>query len=274
MISTANSYQEHSPAAATCTHARAGVCAVASATSAGARCPVKVGQPTWSSTTVSVSRSAASLQHRRREARAGVAEQPGAADDRVAVGRGQRDRPLAQQLGRAVDRARTGRVGLDVRARSWSRRRRSRSRRGRPRRRPRRRPAASKPGAGRVDGGGSVRIGLGAVDVRVGGAVDHRVGAAPRRPRPRPRRRSLISSSARVSATTSWSAARAAACTSVPSIPPAPVIRSFIIASVTGATAGVGVQGSASPQQHWRLPTWPASPIDARHMLANVWLMR
>src|SRR5438067_7828019 len=57
-ISRANSYHEHSPPPARWRIASGRV--VASSVSAPARCPVNVGQPTWSSTTLSSSRSRAS----------------------------------------------------------------------------------------------------------------------------------------------------------------------------------------------------------------------
>ena len=82
--------------------------------SASARCAVNVGQPTWSSTTVSSSRSAA-----RRSIVAGKhgpprAEQPRGADDRVAPGAAPRDRELARELRGAVDRQRARRVRFEV----------------------------------------------------------------------------------------------------------------------------------------------------------------
>ena len=57
IVAIANSYQEHCSAAATCSGPSGRDTAIP--TSADARWPVNVGQPTWSSTTLSSSRSAA-----------------------------------------------------------------------------------------------------------------------------------------------------------------------------------------------------------------------
>ena len=111
------------------------------ARSAGARWPVKVGQPTWSSTTVELVALAGEPQHRGDEVRAVRAEQPGGAHDRVRAGRGGRDGALARELGAAVGAERRGRRGLEVRLGARCRRRRSRSRPARRTRPPRpRRP--------------------------------------------------------------------------------------------------------------------------------------
>ena len=73
------------------------------------RWPVKVGQPTWSSTTVSRSRSPASVRMVW-ESSARRSEQPRRAHDRVALGGAARHRALAHQLGAPVARARPDRV--------------------------------------------------------------------------------------------------------------------------------------------------------------------
>ena len=150
-----------------------------SSTSAAARWPVKVGQPTWSSTTLSSSRSAASLRIVGGEARAARTEQPGRADDRVRAGRGFGDRPLARELRAAVGRRRVGRIGLDVRvalvpvehvvARDVDR---PRARRGG--------RARDVPGAGAVRGERIRLVRLGSVDVGPCRAVDDCVGRGAR----------------------------------------------------------------------------------------------
>ena len=122
-ISRANSYQEHEPAPATwwtpCRARRA------SAHERLARWPVKVGQPTWSSTTSHSSRSCAEAQHRVDEVAPAARTATTSARPVARVGgRRSRARPRASS---ARSRQRADRVGLDVRLAPWSRRRRSRS---------------------------------------------------------------------------------------------------------------------------------------------------
>ena len=113
-ISPASSYHEQWPPPATWTTPATG--SLASATSAGARCPVNVGHPTWSSTTVELIAFGGEPQDRGRKAGSGGAEQPRRAHDRVTVGSRLGDRALARELRAAVRRRRPDRVGLDVRA--------------------------------------------------------------------------------------------------------------------------------------------------------------
>ena len=119
--------------------------AAASATSASARWPVNVGQPTWSSTTLSSSRSPA---RRRIVAGKQGPSAPNSHDVRTIVcasGRAARHRALAGELRAPVRRERGGRRRTRGTARAWSRRRRSRWRRGSSRRRPRPPPRATWP---------------------------------------------------------------------------------------------------------------------------------
>ena len=165
---------------------------------------VQVGQPTWSVTTCTASRSPARPQHRRdevapvRRRTATRCARPRAAARRRAPGARRRAwsarRPSAGRSGRTRRRAAARRprragvavehvVGRDV----HERRRRPPPRRARGCRR-RRALTARAARAWR----------LGAVDVGPGGAVDDRVGRARARARARTARSSVMSSSARV----------------------------------------------------------------------------
>ena len=86
--------------------------------SAGARCPVQVGQPTWSSTTSTASRSPGEREHRGDEVAPAEAEQPGGPRDGVAR-RGLQHLALARRASRARRRSegrwgRTRRRGAGV----------------------------------------------------------------------------------------------------------------------------------------------------------------
>ena len=175
--------------------------AAASSSSFSARCPVKVGQPTWSVTTATSSRpAAASAQHRRDEVAAARAEQPRGAHDRVPR-RGGEHRALAGELACARRPCcGAGRIGLDVRPRRACRRRRSRSRRGRAARPRRARRAARCPAPVAVDRERRRLVGLGAVDVGPRGAVDDHLGRALGRPPRATAPASVMSSSPRAEA--------------------------------------------------------------------------
>ena len=171
----ARSCQEHEPAPATWRMPPSRRSAIS--TSAAARWPVNVGQPTWSSTTVSASRSSASRsivatklppwRPNSHDVRT-IAWEPGAAS---------RDGELARELRAAVGAERAGGRRLAVRlargavehvvGRDLDDERARRARRG-----------GDVAGAGAVDRGGGRLVGLGAVDVGPGGAVDD--GVRPR----------------------------------------------------------------------------------------------
>ena len=174
-VAAARSYHEQAPAPATWRSPSRRSSAIR--TSACARCPVNVGQPTWSSTTLSSSRSPREPQHGGDEVAAVRAEQPGGADDRVRAGRRGGDGLLAGELGAAVGALRhrsrptrctaSARVAVeDVVRRDLDDERAGALRGGRD-----------------VAGGGAVELGrrglvrLRAVDVGPRGAVDHRVRA-------------------------------------------------------------------------------------------------
>ena len=151
-ISRANSYHEHSPPPATWTIPTGRAAGrAANPTSAAARCPVNVGQPTWSSTTFSSSRSAAS---RRIVAGKHGPKAPNSHDERTIVwvpGASARDLALPGELRAAVRRHRPDRHRTRRTASAWSRRTRSRSRCGSSTRRTPPPAARNVAGAGAVD---------------------------------------------------------------------------------------------------------------------------
>ena len=136
-----------------------------------------MGEPTWSRTTRTSFRVDGEAQHRLDEVGAADAEEPGGADDEVALVGG-RGRLLPGELGAAVGRERRGLVGLDVGRALGCRRRRSRWRRRRRWRRPRPRPRRRRCRRRSPLTAQRGLLGLlGAVDVGPGGAVDDDVGA-------------------------------------------------------------------------------------------------
>ena len=144
---------------------------------AAARCPTKVGQPRWSSTTATSSRSAPSRSMVRTKLCPVGAEEPRAPHDpRSFPGCG-----LAVELRPAVGGQRARAVGLDVR-RSFAAVEDVVGGVGDERRAELRgvRSAAD------VDLGGALRIVLGAVDVRPGCRVQHEVRTTERRRRGEP----------------------------------------------------------------------------------------
>ena len=200
---------------------------------------MNVGQPTWSSTTVSASRSRAS--------RSIVATKlppcsPNSHDERTiacASGRRGGDGELARELRAAVGAERRGRRPTRRRARPRGRRRRSRSRPGRRTRPAAAAAAATWPAPAPLTAVAVVLVRLGAVDVGPGGAVDDRVG--PRGGDRRVTARGVGRRRARGAraASTSWPARAAAAATSWPSMPAAPV-----------TSRRIGVSGSSAASAH------------------------
>ena len=181
-----------------------------SSSSARRRCPVNVGQPIWSATTCSSSRSAPRRQHRVDEVRC----RRGRTARRCGRSRARRRtrRPGAPRRASCGRRRRAGRPGRSRPSprRAWTRRRRrSRSRRGRgTRRRSRRRGQVA--GAVGVDRVGRVLGGLGAVDVGPRGAVDDDLGLRSAAIARATASASVRSRSSRPRASTSWPRARAA----------------------------------------------------------------
>ena len=104
------------------------------------------------------------------------AEEPRGADDEVRAG--WRPRPTSRPPASCGRRRRAAPAGRTRRrARPWRRRRRSRWRRRRPRADARPRPRRAAPAPVSLTAIAPALVGLGAVDVGPGGAVDHRVGA-------------------------------------------------------------------------------------------------